>query len=86
MKCLSMGRGLEKCKSGRDLALIIIFTRPTVNFSPTRIKFSRKADKRTTCRTYFVAAFLYIYVYIYIYINIMGGKNDATTYPDKPVS
>ena len=27
-----------------------------------------------------------IYIYIYIYINIMRGKNDATTYPDKPVS
>ena len=25
-------------------------------------------------------------MYIYIYINIMRGKNDATTYPDKPVS
>ena len=24
--------------------------------------------------------------HIYIYINIMRGKNDATTYPDKPVS
>ena len=30
--------------------------------------------------------FIYICIYIYIYINIMGGKNDATTYPDKPVS
>ena len=29
---------------------------------------------------------IYIYIYIYIYINIMRGKNDATTYPDKPVS
>ena len=26
------------------------------------------------------------YIYIYIYINIMRGKNDATTFPDKPVS
>ena len=25
-------------------------------------------------------------VYIYIYINIMRGKKDATTFPDKPVS
>ena len=24
--------------------------------------------------------------YMYIYINIMRGKNDATTYPNKPVS
>ena len=29
----------------------------------------------------------YIYIYIYIYIiNIMRGKKDATTFPDKPVS
>ena len=38
---------------------------------------------------------IYIYIYIYIYfffiyiykqINIMRGKKDATTFPDKPVS
>ena len=29
---------------------------------------------------------IHIYIYIYIYIYIMRGKNDATTYPDKPVS
>ena len=33
---------------------------------------------------------MYIYIYIYIYIdidiNIMRGKKDATTFPDKPVS
>ena len=29
---------------------------------------------------------IYIRIYIYMYINIMRGKNDATTYPDKPVS
>ena len=62
-----MGRGLEKCKSMRDLALIIIFTMPTVNLSPTRLKSSRKADKRTTCRTYFVASFFFFF-FIYIYI------------------
>ena len=28
----------------------------------------------------------YIYIYIYIYINIMRGKKDGTTFPDKPVS
>ena len=27
-----------------------------------------------------------IYIYIYICINIMRGKKDATTFPDKPVS
>ena len=27
-----------------------------------------------------------IYIYIYIHINIMRGKKDATTFPDKPVS
>ena len=26
------------------------------------------------------------YIYIYIYINILRGKKDATTFPDKPVS
>ena len=25
-------------------------------------------------------------IYIYIYINIMRGKKDVTTFPDKPVS
>ena len=34
--------------------------------------------------------YVYIYIYIYIYIdidiNIMRGKKDATTFPDKPVS
>ena len=29
---------------------------------------------------------MHIYIYIYIYVNIMRGKNDATTYPDKPVA
>ena len=29
---------------------------------------------------------MYIYVYIYIYVNIMRGKKDVTTFPDKPVS
>ena len=29
---------------------------------------------------------IYLYIYIYIYINIMRGKNEATTYPNKPVS
>ena len=29
---------------------------------------------------------IYIYIYIYICINIMRGKKDATTFPDKPVS
>ena len=27
-----------------------------------------------------------IYIYIYIYINIVRGKKDVTTFPDKPVS
>ena len=30
--------------------------------------------------------YVYIYIYIYMYINIMRGKKDATTFPDKPVS
>ena len=29
---------------------------------------------------------MYVYIYIYIYINIMRGKKDVTTFPDKPVS
>ena len=29
---------------------------------------------------------MYINIYIYLYINIMRGKKDATTFPDKPVS
>ena len=32
-------------------------------------------------------AFIFLaYIYIYIYINIMRGKKDGTTFPDKPVS
>ena len=27
-----------------------------------------------------------MYIYVCIYINIMRGKKDATTFPDKPVS
>ena len=30
--------------------------------------------------------YIHIYIYIYIYINIMRGKKDVTTFPDKPVS
>ena len=30
--------------------------------------------------------YMNIYIYIYIYINIMRGKKDVTTFPDKPVS
>ena len=30
--------------------------------------------------------YIYIYIYIFIYINIMRGKKDATTFPNKPVS
>ena len=30
--------------------------------------------------------YMYIYIYIDIDINIMRGKKDATTFPDKPVS
>ena len=32
--------------------------------------------------------YIYIFFFIYIYkqINIMRGKKDATTFPDKPVS
>ena len=31
-------------------------------------------------------AFIFLaYIYIYIYINIMRGKKDGTTFPDKPV-
>ena len=33
-----------------------------------------------------IYVYLCIYIYIYIYINIMRGKKDATTFPDKPVS
>ena len=29
--------------------------------------------------------YIYIYIYMYMYINIMRGKKDATTFPDKPV-
>ena len=29
---------------------------------------------------------MHVYIYIYIYINIMRGKKDVTTFPDKPVS
>ena len=29
---------------------------------------------------------MYVYIYIYIYVNIMRGKKDVTTVPDKPVS
>ena len=34
----------------------------------------------------YVSIYIYIYTHIYIYINIMRGKKDATTFPDKPVS
>ena len=27
-----------------------------------------------------------LFIHIYIYINIMRGKKDVTTFPDKPVS
>ena len=34
----------------------------------------------------YIYVYVYLYLYIYIYINIMRGKKDATTFPDKPVS
>ena len=33
-----------------------------------------------------IYVYLCIYIYIYIYVDIMRGKKDATTFPDKPVS
>ena len=35
----------------------------------------------------YIYIYIYIHIYIYIYIiNIMRGKKDATTFPEKPVS
>ena len=31
-------------------------------------------------------SYIYIYIYIYYILYIMGGKKDATTFPDNPVS
>ena len=34
----------------------------------------------------YIYIYIHTYIYIYIYINIMRGKKDVTTFPDKPVS
>ena len=33
----------------------------------------------------YIYIYIYRYIYLYIYINIMRGKKDVTTFPDKPV-
>ena len=42
--------------------------------------------KGTNRLIYIYIYFFFFYIHIYIQINIMRGKKDATTFPEKPVS
>ena len=39
-----------------------------------------------TNRLIYIYIYFFFFIYIYKQINIMRGKKDATTFPDKPVS
>ena len=53
-----------------------------------RNTFNEKRRVIMICLIYILkfAMFFKTGIYIYICINIMRGKKDATTFPDKPVS
>ena len=52
-----------------------IWKTDVLNFNNSLLKYGHPTKKK-----------IYIYIYIYIYINILRGKKDVTTFPDKPVS
>ena len=49
-------------------------------------RFTKQACRENVVASFFPLKYLNIYIYIYIYINIMRGKKDVTTFPNKPVS